>query len=35
MGNEAVSGLDDNVIKDILWDEFFNIDTTLTLLYGE
>ncbi|KAG1753691.1 uncharacterized protein EDB91DRAFT_412217 [Suillus paluster] len=35
IGDEAVSGLDDNVIKDILWDEYFNIESTLSLLYEE
>jgi hypothetical protein len=34
IGNEAVSGLDDNIIRNILWDEYFNLQSTLSLLYG-
>ncbi|KAJ8588768.1 hypothetical protein M405DRAFT_237499 [Rhizopogon salebrosus TDB-379] len=35
IGNEAVSGLDDNIIRNILWDEYFNLQSTLSLLYEE
>ncbi|OJA15632.1 hypothetical protein AZE42_04847 [Rhizopogon vesiculosus] len=35
IGNEAVSGLDDDIIKNILWDHYFNLDTVLSLLYEE
>ncbi|OAX43073.1 hypothetical protein K503DRAFT_233133 [Rhizopogon vinicolor AM-OR11-026] len=35
IGNEAVSGLDDDIIKNILWDQYFNLNTALSLLYEE
>jgi len=33
IGNEAASGLDDDIIKEILWDQYFNLDNTISLLY--
>jgi len=34
MGDEAMSGLDDGVIKDALWDYYFDVEKALSCLYG-
>lgn len=34
IGDEAVSGLDDDYIKETLWDQYFNVESTLSYLYG-
>lgn len=34
IGDEAVSGLDDDFIKETLWDQYFNVESSLSYLYG-
>ncbi|KAG2119096.1 uncharacterized protein F5147DRAFT_197542 [Suillus discolor] len=35
IGDEAVSGLDDDFIKETLWDQYFNVESSLSYLYDE
>ncbi|KAG1813416.1 hypothetical protein EV424DRAFT_65922 [Suillus variegatus] len=35
IGDEAVSGLDDDFIKETLWDQYFNVESSLSYLYEE
>jgi hypothetical protein len=34
IGDEAVSGLDDDFIKETLWDQYFSVENSLSYLYG-
>lgn len=34
MGDEATSGLDDAIIKDALWEYYFDMEKVLSWLYG-
>ncbi|KAG2043211.1 hypothetical protein BDR03DRAFT_931403 [Suillus americanus] len=35
IGDEAVSGFDDNFIKETLWDQYFSVESSLSYLYEE
>ncbi|KIY45914.1 hypothetical protein FISHEDRAFT_48274 [Fistulina hepatica ATCC 64428] len=35
IGDEATSGLSDNVIRDVLWDEYFDVEKTLDWCFEE
>ncbi|KAG2362005.1 hypothetical protein BDR07DRAFT_1079527 [Suillus spraguei] len=35
MGDEAVSCLDDDFIKETLWDQYFSVENSLSYLYEE